>query len=507
MPYQLKRYNGQPLVTVDDGSTEDKTTSITFVGKNFAGYGGIQNENFLYLLENFAGSNQPANAISGQIWYDSTSKKLKYFDSTVSPNGKWRTTGGAETGGTAPTNLTTGDFWFDTTSKQLQVWNGSGFTLIGPQAVAGSNQTNLESIAVRDTDGNSHAIVKAYSDGAVIFVISKDSFTLDSVANPITGFTTIHQGITLINSATGSTTTAYRFQGTATDTDKLGGVIASDYVLKNSAVFPQLTSFSDAGLTVGNSNDIKIFIDSGLGTIENTQSSVLTFKVKKTGGYDEPLRLSGTNVIPGVTDTYDLGTTSYRWNNVRAKAVYADTITASNFVGTITGIAAEADALLFDGDYRSASSTNVGHTIVARDASGNFSANIINATATQARYADLAEKYIADDEYTPGTVVVFGGDKEITVTDVYEDTRAAGVVSTDPAYLMNAESDGIAVALRGKVPCKVVGKIKKGDVIVTSTVPGHGKAGNVLSPASTIIGKALEDKNDNEPGVITVVVS
>ena len=83
MPYQLNRYNRVPLVTVEDGGTDQSTTSITFVGKNFAGYGGIQNENFLYLLENFANGSQPSNPVSGQIWYDTNSKRLKFFDQTL----------------------------------------------------------------------------------------------------------------------------------------------------------------------------------------------------------------------------------------------------------------------------------------------------------------------------------------------------------------------------------------------------------------------------------------
>jgi hypothetical protein len=507
MPYQLNRYNRAPLVTVDDGATDQSSTSLTFVGKNFAGYGGIQNENFLYLLENFANGSQPSNPVAGQIWYDSNNKRLKFYDPTISAADKWRTTGGSYVSALAPTTtLNTGDFWFDTTAQQLKAWNGSSFTLVGPQAVSGANQTNLESISVKDIDGNSHAVVKAVADGIVTFLISKDSFTLDSATNPISGFTYINQGLTLVNSATGHTSSSFRFWGTASDADNLNNHPASDYILKASASFTNQASFPDAGLTVGNANDIKIFIDTGssnLGTIKNTVSSTLSFKITNTGVEREPLRISNYDVIPGATETYNLGTAVIKWNNI-----YGVTIHADSFVGAMTGVASQADALAYNSGYRTATDANTPNTIVARDASGNFAANIITATVTQARYADLAEKYDADAVYDPGTIVVFGGVREITVTTIEEDTRVAGVISTNPAYLMNVESEGLAVALRGKVPCKVIGSVKKGDILVSSSVLGHAMASRSNNPlAAAIIGKSLEDKFDLDLGTIMMVVT
>jgi hypothetical protein len=125
----------------------------------------------------------------------------------------------------------------------------------------------------------------------------------------------------------------------------------------------------------------------------------------------------------------------------------------------------------------------------------------------QATYADLAEYYESDQEYEPGTVLVFGGDKEVTTTDQMNDTRSAGVVSTDPAYIMNNDQKGVRVclALAGRVPCKVVGRVKKGDMLTTSATPGH--AVRVTTPTlGAIIGKALEDKDYGESGVIQVAV-
>jgi hypothetical protein len=132
----------------------------------------------------------------------------------------------------------------------------------------------------------------------------------------------------------------------------------------------------------------------------------------------------------------------------------------------------------------------------------------LSANSTlQATYADLAEYYEGDAQYEPGTVLVFGGDKEVTTTDMINDTRSAGVVTTNPAYVMNSEQTGIKVclALAGRIPCKVVGRVKKGDMLTTSATPGY--AVKALTPTlGAIIGKALEDKDYGEAGVIQIAV-
>lgn len=132
----------------------------------------------------------------------------------------------------------------------------------------------------------------------------------------------------------------------------------------------------------------------------------------------------------------------------------------------------------------------------------------VYATAVQSYYADLAEKYIADQEYEPGTVVVFGGTEEITVTSKLEDRRVAGVISTDPAYLMNMSSAGLPVALRGKVPVKIIGQVSKGDLLVTSELPGHGISVGFRSDYSpnAVFAKSLVDDKAHEARVIWAVI-
>ena len=168
-------------------------------------------------------------------------------------------------------------------------------------------------------------------------------------------------------------------------------------------------------------------------------------------------------------------------------------------VGAGSYIVVAADTIAVD-----ATSANTGSKVVARDGSGNFSAGTITATATAARYADLAEKYSSDEDYEPGTVVKFGGEAEITASDSEGDPAVVGVISTDPAYMMNNDAEGLFVALCGRVPCKVSGPVAKGDLMV-SAQDGRAKADN-NAQAGRIIGKAIEASEGGD-AVIEVLVN
>jgi hypothetical protein len=147
------------------------------------------------------------------------------------------------------------------------------------------------------------------------------------------------------------------------------------------------------------------------------------------------------------------------------------------------------------------SNANIGST--------TYQFNTIFAKATSAQYADLAEKYLADADYDPGTVVIFGGSEEITTTSFFADTRVAGAISTEPAYVMNSASSGLEVALRGKVPVKVIGAVGKGDLLVTSNTPGYAQSVGFktdYSPNAVFAKSLVEDRNYNERVIWAVIV-
>ena len=250
------------------------------------------------------------------------------------------------------------------------------------------------------------------------------------------------------------------------------------------------------------------------------------------------------NVVPSANITYDLGTTSLRWNDLYLAGnsiVLGNTViknTSGNsigFFGPDGTTPATIDAASVDTTTIANGTSNVkvvssnGNISVAVNGSGIVtftSAGIINnmgngvgnignstgrfdtvfALATSAQYADLAEKYTADADYTPGTVVMFGGSAEVTLCANDACARVAGVVSTNPSYRMN---DGLIgehtamVALTGRVPTLVTGPVRKGDMMVSA---GAGRARAEANPEiGTVIGKALADHNGAD-GVIEVVV-
>ena len=582
MAYQVDKFNGTFLVSVDDG-TIDTTTDLRFVGKNYAGYGEVQNENFLHLLENFANTSAPPKRLTGQIWYDSGNKKLRFYDGT-----RFRTASGAEIGPTAPSGLQAGDFWFDTSAEQLYTWSGTEFVLIGPETQPDLGASAVSAQVVKDNIGNNHTIVKFQSGGDVISIVSKDAFTLNSTINPITGFTVIKKGVNLVNTngTTGVTNTDHYFWGTASNAARLGGYPASEYIRLGEVAFDSEISFKDTGLTVGDQNDLRIRVENGdEPVIENRLGNTITLRIRVT---DSDLRnvaiVSSTALVPGTDDFFTLGSIASKWSNVYSTTFtgaltgnvtgnltgihkgnvladdnsvaynaitktfsgsFAGTLTG-NVIGSVTGTSTNALTLnsligeqgavatsvaLRDGsanitanrfigttdqsnrlkiddaavdtdvNYRSAKTTKTANTIAARDSAGNLLANTFDGTATAAKYADLAEKYLADQEYEVGTVVVVGGPAEVTASSYGE--LAIGVVSANPGFMMNKDLEGgTYIALKGRVPVKVSGKVKKGDRFVA----GNNGVAQVAADRLDIFAVALESSDDAGIKLIEAVV-
>ena len=328
-------------------------------------------------------------------------------------------------------------------------------------------------------------------------------------------------------------------------------------------VVPIGNGFLDLGGVQSMKANIKMgtYRITGMGDPINDQDAVTKKFVNDTYVNVSGDTMTGTLVTqivePSANGTYRLGDTTKAYTNVYA----------NNFVGTATRVSnlltrgTYLTGSNFDGSAATtwavdATDANTASKVVARDANGDFSARTItaslsgdvngaaNVTATNitvasiiksgtnnlgdigqsankfatvyantfsgisvtAQFADLAEKYLPDTVVSPGTVVVFGGEKEITRSSQFMDRRVAGVVSTDPAYKMNSgQEGGVYVALQGRVPCRVVGKINKGDMLVTSEV--HGVATASDNPVmGSVIGKALENYDSQHVGVIEVVV-
>jgi len=199
-----------------------------------------------------------------------------------------------------------------------------------------------------------------------------------------------------------------------------------------------------------------------------------------------------------VNNTMNAGSV-FTLGNMNAGNITANSISVS---GNVTG----SNLLIGTGSATLGSIINSNSSGVGNIGTSGTPFNTVFAKATSAQYADLAEIYLADNEYSPGTLVVFGGHQEVTVSDISHDTRIAGVVSTAPAYLMNTNNPGLPIALTGRVPCWVQGPVNKGDCLVNIKAGVAGRIDNSLAEFGCIIGKSLVDINSNEKVLVEIAV-
>ena len=481
--------------TVQDGVVNSQT-DLSFIGKGYAGYGESIAENFLHLLENFSNTSAPTKPIQGQLWWDSSNSKLKVFNGTA-----FQTAGGsAPYQATAPSGLSQGDMWIDSDTAQLYLYNGASSVLVGPPGATGTTNGFTYDTILDSADANQN-ITKWFNDGNLIAIVSEDTFTPKS---GITGFASIKKGITLTTAIADT-----KFQGTATDADALGGVAAANYLRSNAndATSGTLSVANDGGVIVGADSDLTLTVDASGAIISNTVANTdITFKVNDGGTTTTVMTIDGADARVGIgtaTPTAKLDV------NGVIKATSIETAVAGNVTGNLTGNVTSTGANTMG--TLTIAGTLTGKNILpdanlSYDIGSNTKKyNTVYAKATSAQYADLAEIYESDSEYEVGTVVIFGGEKEITVSSMGADPRVAGVISENPAYLMNDEATGQAVALQGKVPCKVVGQINKGDMLVThSQHPGVARKG-IDPKMGTVVGKALEEYNSTDIGTINIV--
>ena len=499
MPYTVNKSNSSASpnsYTVQDGVVNTQT-DLSFIGKGYAGYGESIAENFLQLLENFSNPTAPTKPIQGQLWWDSTNSKLQVYNGTA-----FQTAGGsAPYQSEAPSGLSRGDIWIDSDTGQMYFYNGTSSVLVGPASSTGTtNGFTYDNIL--DSADASQNVTKLFNDGNLIAIISEDTFT-PKVS--ITGFSSIKKGITL--------TTAIadvKFQGTATDSDALGGVAAANYLRSNAndTTTGTLGVVNDSGLTVGADSDLSLTIDSTGAVIANTvQDTDITFKVNDGGTTTTVMTIDGAESRVGIGTTTP---TAKLEVNGTIKATSLETSVTGNLTGNVAGNLTSSGAntmgtLVMGGTLTSkAIVPDTDDTYDIGTSSVGYST--VHAKATSAQYADLAEIYETDSTYDVGTVMIFGGEKEVTQSTISNDTRVAGVISEHPAYLMNNKSEGQAIALVGKVKCKVHGTISKGDLLTTCEEhPGCAKT--TASPVlGSIVGKAMEDKASDGESVILISV-
>jgi hypothetical protein len=317
--------------------------------------------------------------------------------------------------------------------------------------------------------------------------------TLSTANAAAVAFTTVVDEGLAIKKSQYSSLGFLRRTGAATDGDGNYAVVAgsagSSASVGASEIIVRDSNGDFGGRTIDVSN---IKIDTQLAI--DTLSSTVTDGYVRYYGYAS----SGGILIQTSASVAADRKTAY-WNNFHEFKTQNGVSDAPITCSTVTATSIQAQTLTTGGNTTSG-------TITGR---WTLSGTSPNESRLQATYsADLAENYEGDKDYEVGTVLVFGGDKEVTTTNVKNDTRVAGVVSNTAAFTMYEACPGLKnlVALQGRVPCKVVGKIRKGDILVTSGIPGVAMAAVGDVKVGTVVGKALKDYDSDHIGTLEIAV-
>jgi len=166
MAYTINLTDGTIFATIPDG-TINTSSSMTLIGKNYAGYGDFLDENFIHLLENGSNTTPPGAPLEGQLWWDQTNSLLKVYNGTT-----FKTISAATSSSTAPTGNVTGDLWYDTTNQLLKVWTGTTWLTVGPSVVAG---TGVQAATLTDTGNFTHDVIEFTIDNVIQMILSKDT--------------------------------------------------------------------------------------------------------------------------------------------------------------------------------------------------------------------------------------------------------------------------------------------------------------------------------------------
>lgn len=360
MPYSITTYSGTAVATVQDATINTTSSALTLIGRDYAGYGAFLNENFVYLLENFAGNTAPSKKLTGQIWYDTSVNTLKVWN--LSAN-MWKPISSSIAQSTAPVGATssTGDLWVDTNSNQLYVYN-SGWQLIGPGTVSSDGTTSGAVVEViKDSSDTDHTVLKFYIQNQVIGIVSYDAAF--EPKNSINGFTTIIPGFNLVSAGAVS---GSQLTGDASNARFLNGVASNQF----------LRSDQDANtpyqLTVGNlivgsalsinevssNNEIKVTslvngynfnVYANIGGLANTRilgisGTTGTVTVDKAVSLSSTLGVAGAFVASGTTTLVDITTLQNKIKpnsdgtiDIGESATKFANVYATNFSGTLTG--------------------------------------------------------------------------------------------------------------------------------------------------------------------------
>jgi len=590
MAYTINLTNGTTFATITDG-TVNTASSMTLIGKNYAGYGQFLDDNFIHLLENSSNTTAPPAPLTGQLWWDTTNTLLKIYAGGAAG---FKTLGVTSASSSQPSPSIVGDLWYDTVNQQLKVCSVAGapgtFIVVGP--AYSSAQGTSGAVPITISDGSTGYIVTGlYANNNLVGIISgaTDFVPAGNSSGYATAFPTIYKGFTVWNTGNTSGNISnpgninLAVAGSVIETVASTGVFVTGLISASGNVIG--ANIRTAGLitatgnvTAGNMVTGGLIVATGnitggnlaTGGIASVTGNITGGNVSTGGQVSSAGNVTGTNfignVIGGTISTagnitggnilYGSGVVSGTGNITGGNILYGSGIVSGtgNIAGgyifgngsQLTGVSSAVSVSKISNGTSEAnigssggnltisiagtsnvvvvsttgavvnglSTPSIEHT--GTNAVGNIGStssyfNRLFATATTALYADVAERFAADEELAPGTVVELGGVAEITRSQQDLSENVFGVISTRAAYLMNGgageDNTHPPVAMTGRVPVQVVGLVRKGDRLVSAGSGVARAAQPGEATAFNVIGRALVDKLTPGPGTIEAIVT
>ncbi len=544
MPFYIHNSDSSVNIVIPDGTIDTTSLSLSLIGRNVADYGQYFAENTILQLENFASiaAPNPETLLIGQQWFDKGDNIMRVWDGTqwkaqtgITVENNFPITGGGEgdsDGGTT-TPPSTGSGFFNQEDLKLYIWDGVQYL---PAAYGGefssqySNDTALgtpsrygtkvRNIFLQSTEGPKAVLALVYNNDSDVGSVNQGTTETKYGKETIISLFSDHKTFNITNEASSTEGENINYYPELVG---VGGICSTN----GGRILPGI-NLRQYGQEGGGEAEVpqatKSRYSDGTGALLNLErEGIIDDFISNPGDPAIQADLIFFNQIVSTSESIipDFSGLTIGDSNDPYEVGYFNTISFSNIISESNNISIDVDNVSFEGnivvdgdtifngdvDFPGAvtlSSITTGGASIPGTVTGTWT--LTAGSTFEATYADLAENFKPDDHYDPGTVVILGGDEEITICDKTMCTDVFGVISQNPAYIMNA-GGGIPVALQGRTPVKLIGSAKKGDRLVSAGQAGYAmtlKDDKYYDPR-IIIGRALEDVEYDSGTVMAVI--
>lgn len=468
MSYLVNKTNGELIATLLDGQTNTSVSSITLIGKQVTGYGELQNENFLHILENFANSIDPSHPLAGQLWWNTVTNTMQVYTGSA-----WRPVTGFTSATSAPSAPTVGDQWWDRTNDQFKVYSGTEWVTVGPAYSKLDSKTGALVENIYDVGATKHSVIKLYHNNSVTAIISRDAAFTPNVA--IDGFTTVNPGITF-----SSNVANIKLYGTATNADTVNNLTTGQFMRTDQSTGTTGTLSVEGQLNVGQSNEFNVTVD---GLSQTTISSHglnkdLPIKVNVNSVMTTALLVHGTTGLITVAGapTDNLGVATKQYTDTGIANLRSDVI---GFIDANVGILQSeisalssslggSDALIAALDNSKAPKNSpvftgvpTAPTPLSGDASGNIATTAFVASSISSFDTTKIYNNLTNVKANAGNIeLTVSGSKVLTVTTagLTTATQAQNDNSTNiatTAYVDRADKNYVLNSVRYQPTCYI----------------------------------------------------